>query len=50
MGKIRTVVTGGAGFIGSYIVVSPLKTGASVTILDNFFSGWKENLFICCFP
>ena len=40
----RFLVTGGAGFIGSYIVRRLLKDGCFVRILDNFSSGNKHNL------
>jgi nucleoside-diphosphate-sugar epimerase len=38
------LVTGGAGFIGSSIVRSLLERGDRVRVLDNFFSGKRENL------
>lgn len=38
------LVTGGAGFIGSHIVDVLLGGGAGVTVLDNLYSGSKENL------
>lgn len=44
MDKTRTVVTGGAGFIGSHIVSSLIKKEYSVAVLDNFTSGRKVNL------
>lgn len=40
----RVVVTGGAGFIGSYLVEGLLREGCRVTILDNFSSGRRSNL------
>ena len=41
---MRTVVTGGAGFIGSNLVDTLLARGDSVTVVDNFASGKRENL------
>ena len=41
---MRTVVTGGAGFIGSNLVDTLLARGHSVTVVDNFSSGKRENL------
>jgi UDP-glucose 4-epimerase len=41
---LKTLVTGGAGFIGSHIAFALLDQGADVRILDNFSSGKRENL------
>jgi UDP-glucose 4-epimerase len=38
------LVTGGAGFIGSSLARALLERGDRVRILDNFFSGKRENL------
>lgn len=41
---MRVVVTGGAGFVGSHLVDRLLERGDSVMVVDNFFTGRKENL------
>ncbi len=41
---MRTVVTGGAGFIGSHLAEKLLLAGHEVIIIDNFFRGLKSNL------
>ncbi|PON55320.1 NAD(P)-binding domain containing protein [Trema orientale] len=40
----RIVVTGGAGFVGSHLVDRLIERGDSVIVVDNFFTGRKENL------
>ncbi len=42
--KKRTLVTGGAGFIGSHLCKRLLEEGHEVVCLDNFFTGSKDNL------
>jgi UDP-glucose 4-epimerase len=41
---MRFVVTGGAGFIGSHIADALVHRGDEVVILDNLFSGKRENI------
>src|SRR3954470_13187587 len=41
---MRTLVTGGAGFIGSNLVDALLERGDEVTVLDNLSTGKKKNL------
>ncbi|XP_065028725.1 UDP-glucuronic acid decarboxylase 1 isoform X1 [Musa acuminata AAA Group] len=40
----RIVVTGGAGFVGSHLVDKLLGRGDSVIVIDNFFTGRKDNV------
>jgi UDP-glucose 4-epimerase len=41
---MRTLVTGGAGFIGSNVVDALIDRGDEVTIIDNLSTGRRENL------
>jgi UDP-glucose 4-epimerase len=41
---MKTIVTGGAGFIGSHLVDRLINDGHSVTVIDNMSCGRLENL------
>jgi nucleoside-diphosphate-sugar epimerase len=40
----KVLITGGAGFIGSNLADGLIKEGAKVVIIDNFVTGFRENL------
>ena len=40
----RILITGGAGFLGSHLAERMLKEGHDVLVVDNFFTGTKDNL------
>ena len=40
----KSIITGGAGFIGSNLTDHLVRIGHKVIILDNFVSGKKNNL------
>jgi UDP-glucuronate decarboxylase len=40
----RILVTGGAGFIGSFLCERLLESGAEVLCVDNFFTGRRSNV------
>ena len=42
--KIKVVVTGGAGFIGSHLVDALIDEGYDVHVIDNLVNGKKENV------
>jgi UDP-glucuronate decarboxylase len=42
--KMRVLITGGAGFLGSHLVDRLMQNGDEVICLDNFYTGKKENV------
>ena len=40
----KVLVTGGAGFVGSFLCDRLINEGHEVIVIDNFFTGKKSNL------
>ena len=41
---MRLLITGGAGYIGSHVVLEAIDQGFDITVFDNLSTGVKENL------
>ncbi len=41
---MKILVTGGAGYIGSHVVYELIDQGHDVTILDDMYLGFEENI------
>jgi UDP-glucuronate decarboxylase len=41
----KSLITGGAGFIGSHLARRLLEAGHEVTVMDNLFTGTKANIY-----
>ena len=44
---MKILVTGGSGFVGSHLTRKLLDDGHSVVVVDNLYTGRKENLQDC---
>ena len=42
--KKRILVVGGAGYIGSHVVLAALDEGYNVTVFDDLSTGAKKNI------
>jgi hypothetical protein len=42
--RMKIMVTGGAGFVGSHLVDKLMMLGHEVIVVDNFFTGQKKNI------
>ena len=42
--KLKILVTGGAGFIGSHTIIELTKAGHEVVVVDNFVNSSKKSI------
>lgn len=42
--RLKILITGGAGFVGSHLTDKLMMEGHEVTVVDNFFTGSKKNV------
>jgi UDP-glucuronate decarboxylase len=42
--SMRVLITGGAGFVGSHLAERLLESGQEVVVIDNYFTGSKDNI------
>ncbi|MEL1224918.1 MAG: NAD-dependent epimerase/dehydratase family protein, partial [Candidatus Neomarinimicrobiota bacterium] len=41
---MKLVIIGGAGYIGSHVVIDALERGYDITVFDDLSRGYKENI------